>query len=84
MNYSGNDIINIGTGSDVTIRELAETIAGVVGYEGELRWDTTRPEGMPRKLLDVSRLNSLGWKSGVSLGEGIERTYEWFLRHAPA
>ncbi|QGN38809.1 GDP-L-fucose synthase [Klebsiella oxytoca] len=73
--------INIGTGVDCTIRELAETIAKVVGYRGEVVFDSTKPDGTPRKLLDVSRLDSLGWKYQIKLEEGLERTYEWFLKH---
>ena len=76
--YSGNDIINIGTGSDISIRELAELIRDVTGFEGELTFDTSKPDGTPRKLLDVSRLHKLGWKHNISLRNGIESTYEWF------
>ncbi len=71
--------INVGTGVDVTIRELAETIVDVVGYSGELKQDETKPDGTPRKLLDVSKLNSLGWKAEISLDEGLRSTYQWFL-----
>jgi len=71
--------INVGTGVDVTIRELAETIRGVVGFEGELVFDTTKPDGTPRKLLDVSKLRGLGWQSKTSLKEGLASTYDWFL-----
>ncbi|MBW2067204.1 MAG: GDP-L-fucose synthase, partial [Deltaproteobacteria bacterium] len=76
--YEENDIVNIGVGKDISIGELAELIKDVVGFEGEIQFDTTKPDGMPRKLLDVSRLESLGWKSKISLREGIERTYEWY------
>jgi len=72
---------NVGTGEDVTIRELAETVREVVGFEGDLRFDTTKPDGTPRKLLDVSRLNALGWRARVELREGIEATYRWFIEH---
>lgn len=71
--------INIGTGKDCTIRELAETISKVVGFEGRIEFDTTKPDGMPRKLLDVSKINSLGWKSNITLEEGLKSTYRWFL-----
>ena len=71
--------INVGTGVDVTIRELAETIKDVVGFEGELVFDTTKPDGTPRKLLDVSKLRGLGWQSKISLKEGLASTYDWFL-----
>ncbi len=74
--------VNVGTGTDVTVRELAETIASVVGWQGELVWDTSRPNGTPRKLLDVSKLATLGWKSKTSLREGIERTVEWYRANA--
>ena len=68
----------IGCGEDVTIRELSELVAAVVGFEGEVLWDTTKPDGTPRKLLDVSRLKALGWAPKIGLGAGIESTYEWF------
>jgi len=71
--------INVGTGIDCTIRELAETIAKVTGFQGELKFDVTKPDGTPRKLLDVSRLGSLGWKANISLEEGLSETYHWFL-----
>jgi len=71
--------INVGTGVDVTIRELAETIKEVVGFEGELLFDTTKPDGTPRKLLDVSKLKELGWQAKISLKEGLASTYAWFL-----
>ena len=74
--------INIGVGEDVTIKELAETVARVVGFEGQLTWDTTKPDGTPRKLLDVSRINSLGWKASIGLEEGIRSTYAWFTTEA--
>jgi GDP-L-fucose synthase len=71
-------LINIGTGEDVTIRELAEIVARVIGFGGELTFDTTRPDGTPRKLLDVTRLHALGWHHKVSLEDGIRRTWEAF------
>jgi GDP-L-fucose synthase len=70
--------INIGVGEDLTIAELAQLIARVVGYEGDLTFDPSRPDGTPRKLLDVSRIHALGWKAEVSLPDGIERIYRWF------
>ncbi|MDX2187382.1 MAG: GDP-L-fucose synthase [Opitutaceae bacterium] len=73
------DWINIGTGSDVTIRELTETIAKVVGFQGRITWDTSKPDGTPRKLMDVSRLSNLGWKARISLEEGVTLTYRSFL-----
>ena len=71
--------INIGTGQDVTIRELGELICEVVGFEGNLVFDATKPDGTPRKLLDVSRLSNLGWKAKTSLRDGIEQAYRWYL-----
>lgn len=80
--YSGSDIVNIGMGEDLTIREVSEMIARVVGYEGEIVWDASQPDGMPRKMLDVSRLRSLGWHPRQTLAEGLRLTYEDFLlRH---
>ena len=73
--------INVGTGIDVTIRDLAETLAEVVGFNGELAFDSSKPDGTPRKLLDVGRLNALGWQAGTMLRQGLEQTYEWFLAH---
>ena len=77
--YSGSGTVNAGTGREVTIRELTETVAGVVGYTGEVRWDTSRPNGTPRKLLDVSKAASLGWRYRTELEEGIRLTYADFL-----
>jgi GDP-L-fucose synthase len=74
------EVINIGVGKDITIKELAEMIKSIVGFEGELKWDTSKPDGTPQKLLDVSRLNTLGWKARYSLREGILNTYEAFLQ----
>lgn len=71
--------INVGSGTDVTIRELAETVARVVGYEGQLSFDASKPDGAPRKLMDVSRLARLGWEASIGLQEGIQGTYDWFL-----
>jgi GDP-L-fucose synthase len=82
-NYSDEQIINIGFGSDVTIRDLAETVKRVVGYAGEIVWDKSKPDGTPRKLMDSSRLMKLGWQPQISLEEGIRRTYEFFLKHGP-
>jgi len=80
-NYDLPDIINVGTGEDVTIRELSETIARIVGYTGELKWDTTKPDGMPRKLMDVSRLQALGWKNKIDLETGIRSVIEDYKLH---
>jgi len=76
--YSG-PLVNIGTGQDVTIRELAETVMDVIGFRGRIVFDASKPDGTPRKLLDVSRLASLGWAAGTGLREGIELAYEDFL-----
>ncbi|WP_019628333.1 GDP-L-fucose synthase [Thioalkalivibrio sp. AKL10] len=73
--------INVGTGKDCTIRELAETVAKVTGFTGRLRFDTEKPDGAPRKLLDVSRLSALGWQAGIGLEEGLRDAYQWFLDH---
>jgi GDP-L-fucose synthase len=78
-NYNDSEIINIGVGRDVSIKDLAETIKEEVGYTGEIRWDASKPDGTPRKLLDVSKLKALGWEPSISLDEGIKKTYEWFL-----
>ena len=80
QNYSGNDFVNIGTGEDLTIRELTEMVALTVGYKGEIRWDPTKPDGTPRKLLDVSRLHALGWRHKHSMHEGLISAYEDFRR----
>lgn len=79
--YSGDRIVNIGTGNDVSIRELAELIRGVVGYEGEITWDASKPDGTPRKLLDVSKIRELGWSAQTSLYDGVEASYRWFLEN---
>lgn len=76
--------MNVGTGVDVTIRELAEQVAAVVGYEGQLTFDTSKPDGTPRKLLDVTLLAQLGWRARINLREGLKHTYAWFLDHAQA
>ncbi len=81
QHYDSPEIINVGTGKDLTIRELAEMICEVVGFEGELTFDPTHPDGTPRKLLDVSKMESLGWEPAIPLRAGIVETYEWFRRH---
>ncbi len=78
--YNEVDFVNVGTGQEVSIKELALTMKAVVGYEGELVFDTTKPDGTPRKLLDVSRLNAAGWQAKTDLKTGIEQTYAWFLQ----
>ncbi|MCF6223953.1 MAG: GDP-L-fucose synthase [Flavobacteriaceae bacterium] len=74
-------LYNIGTGTDVTIKQLAKIIQKVVGHQGEIIWDSSKPDGTPRKLLDVSKINALGWKAEITLEEGIASTYAWFLKH---
>ncbi len=80
--YDSGEIVNVGTGQDLTIAELAGLIARITGYRGKLAFDATRPDGTPRKLLDVSRLARLGWKARIPLEEGIRRTYQWYLEQA--
>ncbi len=81
--YDSAETINVGTGSDVTIRELAQVVASVTGFAGQTHWDTSKPDGTPRKLLDVSRLRGLGWEPRIPLRKGIEATYEWYLQNVP-
>jgi len=76
--YDDSELINIGTGTDVTIKELAETIADVVGYKNSIKWDTDKPNGTPRKVLNVDKIKSLGWEPKIALREGIESTYQWY------
>ena len=78
QDYEGEEHINVGTGKDVTIKELAETIVDVVGYKNDYEWDISKPNGTPRKVLNVDKIKSLGWEPKISLREGIESTYEWF------
>lgn len=78
-NYDSEEIINVGCGQDVAIRELAEVVRETVGYKGQVIWDTTKPNGTPRKVLDVSKLTSLGWTPKIQLNEGVAETYNWFL-----
>jgi len=77
-NYKENEPINVGTGEDITIKELAQLIKEVVGYEGEIRFDTTKPDGIPRRLLDVTSLHNTGWRHKIELRKGLELTYQWF------
>ena len=81
QDYEEDYHINVGTGEDVTIKELAETISDVVGFEGGINWDTTKPNGTPRKLLNVDKIHKLGWKHKIGLREGIESTYKWYLEN---
>jgi GDP-L-fucose synthase len=84
LNYDSEDIVNIGWGEDISIRALAELVASVVEYKGDLAFDVTKPDGTPRKLLNVERLNSLGWSPRIHLEDGIRETYAWFLQHGAA
>ncbi|MBI3572807.1 MAG: GDP-L-fucose synthase [Candidatus Kerfeldbacteria bacterium] len=77
--YNQPDILNIGTGEDISIQEFAEMVKDVVGYEGEIVWDRSKPDGTPRKLLDVSKMNDLGWKANIRLRDGVASTYQWFV-----
>jgi GDP-L-fucose synthase len=75
------NLYNVGAGKDITIRELAETIQKIVGHKGSIEWDASKPDGTPRKLLDISRLNQEGWKAKIKLENGIKETYKWFLKN---
>ena len=81
QNYDSAEIINVGVGNDIPIAELARVVCRIVGYDGELEFDTSKPDGTPRKLMDVSRLGELGWQASTALDEGIGRTYRWYLEH---
>src|SRR2546429_734081 len=80
-NYDSPEIINVGCGEDISILELAELICDVVGFRGELKWDRSKPDGTPRKLLDISKIKKLGWQPTISLRDGVARRYEWFLQN---
>lgn len=84
QNYNDSEFINVGTGEEISIKGLAHTIQAIVGYEGEIVFDSSKPDGTPRKLLNVSRLESLGWQAQVNLKEGIEKTYNWYLENLDA
>ena len=81
--YESDEIVNVGTGQDVSIHELARMITEITGFRGRMRFDSSKPDGTPRKLLDVTRLTNLGWKAGIPLRRGIEETYRWFLTNGP-
>ena len=81
--YDGRDIVNVGVGEDLTIQELAEKVRKAVGFAGDIRWDSSKPDGTPRKLLDVTRIRQLGWKPTISVDQGIAATYVWFQQNAP-
>jgi GDP-L-fucose synthase len=80
-NWERPDIVNVGVAEDISIGDLAEIIRDIVGFEGEIVYDTSRPDGAPRKLLDITRLTQAGWTARIGLREGIESTYAWFLEH---
>src|SRR6185312_8458579 len=79
--YNSSDIINVGPGEDLSILDLAQTMKRIIGYEGRISWDASKPDGTPRKLLDVSKIRTLGWKHAIELEDGLRRTYDWFKRH---
>ena len=79
--YDSPELVNVGCGHDITIRDLAGLVAQVVGYSGRIEWDASKPDGTPRKLLDVSRMDQLGWKAAIPLEEGLRATYQWWLDH---
>lgn len=83
-NYEGSQFINIGVGKDISIKELAEKVKRVVGFEGDIMFNASKPDGTPRKLVDVTRLHELGWQASISLDEGIKKAYEWFLNNTDA
>ena len=80
-NYSGNETVNAGTGKEISIKELSELVARTVGFQGKIKWDTSKPNGTPRKLLDVSKATSIGWTYRTELEEGISLAYEDFLNN---
>jgi GDP-L-fucose synthase len=79
--YSGEQHVNVGVGEDLTIRELAETVQKVVGYEGELVFDTSKPDGTPRKLVDTTKINGMGWQAKIGMNDGLQQAYQWFIQH---
>ncbi len=81
-NYDDGEIVNVGTGRDISIKELAEMVMEIVGFDGEYEWDSGKPDGTPRKVMDVSKLRSLGWAAGIPLKDGVRSTYQWFLENA--
>jgi len=79
--YDDSEIVNIGTGKDISIKELAELIKKIVGFNGEIKWDTTKPDGVPKKLLDVTKLNNLGWNYSIELEQGLKVAYDWYVKN---
>ena len=82
-NYNDESIINIGTGQDVSIKALAELIKDIIGYEGNIVFDSSKPDGTPKKVTDVTKIKASGWQSTTSLQAGLEKTYAWYLKNAP-
>jgi GDP-L-fucose synthase len=82
--YDSAEIVNVGTGKDISIAELASLVARAVDYTGAIEFDASRPDGAPRKLLDVTRLTQLGWRAQISLADGVRQTYEWYVQHEDA
>ncbi len=80
QNYTGNDPVNIGLGEDYSIRELTEVVRDIVGYQGDILFDTSKPDGVPQKLLDMSKLHSMGWKAPMPLKRGLTMAYDWYLK----
>lgn len=81
MSVAALELVSVGTGTDVTIKEIAETVASVVGFRGRTEWDTSKPDGTPQKLLDVSKLASAGWTAQTELADGLRSTAEWYREH---
>ncbi|MBT8366844.1 MAG: NAD-dependent epimerase/dehydratase family protein, partial [Deltaproteobacteria bacterium] len=79
--YNESEIINVGWGKDLTIRELADMISEIIGYKGAVKWDANKPDGTPQKLMDVSRLNNLGWRAKIELKDGIQAVYQWYVEN---
>jgi GDP-L-fucose synthase len=79
--YEGEGIVNIGVGEDISIADLARLVGEAVGYQGKIVYDASKPDGTPRKLVDTTKINALGWRAGISLPEGIRSTYQWFLEN---
>ena len=84
MTTGHSGLFNVGSGEELSIRELAGQVAEVVGYDGPVEWDSTRPDGTPRKLLDSSKVRATGWAPRISLGSGLKQTYEWYLGNMPS
>jgi GDP-L-fucose synthase len=79
--YDDSEIINVGTGKDMTIKELVKLVSNIVGYTGEVQWDTSKPNGTPRKVLNIDKIKSLGWNPKIGIHDGLYKTYQWYLTH---